>query len=102
MNDGTKFTVRIENVSSADGQVAKDGTKWPFALSPGLWVVHEREVRLERGIAHAGHQLISAGGPGVLLHGPAVQAGGAADRGLRLPGVEPLPEPLPAGPPTLF
>ena len=52
------------------------------------------DVRLElvqpRVPAHAGHQLIGAGGPGVLLHGPAVQAGGAADRGLRLPGVEPL------------
>lgn len=44
----TKFTVRIENVSSAEGQTAKDGSKWPFALSPGLWVVHEREVRLFR------------------------------------------------------
>ena len=52
------------------------------------------DVRLElvqpRFPAHAGHQLISAGGPGVPLHGPAVQAGGAADRGLRLPGAEPL------------
>jgi hypothetical protein len=43
-----KFTVRIENLSSADGQTASNGTKWPFALSPGLWVVHEREVRLFR------------------------------------------------------
>jgi hypothetical protein len=43
-----KFTVRIENVSNADGQVAKDGTKWPFALSPGLFVLHERDVRLFR------------------------------------------------------
>lgn len=43
-----KFTVRIENISSADGQTASNGTKWPFALSPGLWVTHEREVRLFR------------------------------------------------------
>jgi hypothetical protein len=43
-----KFTVRVENISSPDGQTASDGTKWPFALSPGLWVVHEREVRLFR------------------------------------------------------
>src|SRR5262249_61940757 len=43
-----KFTVRIENISSADGQTASNGAKWPFALSPGLWVVHEREVRLFR------------------------------------------------------
>ena len=43
-----RFTVRIENISSADGQTAKDGAKWPFALSPGLFVLHEREVRLFR------------------------------------------------------
>ncbi len=47
-SDGTKFTVRIENISSPDGQTASSGDKWPFALSPGLWVVHEREVRLFR------------------------------------------------------
>ncbi|WP_218082473.1 spondin domain-containing protein [Anthocerotibacter panamensis] len=35
----TTFTVRIENLANPDGQVAKDGTKWPFALSPGAWVV---------------------------------------------------------------
>jgi hypothetical protein len=43
-----KFTVRIENIANKDGQVAKDGSRWPFALSPGLWVVHKREVRLFR------------------------------------------------------
>jgi len=47
-SDGVKFTVRIENISSADGQTASNGDKWPFALSPGLWVLHEREVRLFR------------------------------------------------------
>lgn len=44
--NGTKFTVRIENVSSNDGQTASNGEKWPFALSPGMWVLHEKEVRL--------------------------------------------------------
>jgi len=39
---GTKFTVRIENISSADGQVAADGSKWPFALSPGMFVLNEK------------------------------------------------------------
>ncbi|MFN0107498.1 MAG: spondin domain-containing protein [Blastocatellia bacterium] len=47
-NKEVKFTVRVENISGADGQMAKDGAKWPFALSPGLWVIHEREVRLFR------------------------------------------------------
>lgn len=43
-----KFTVRIENISDKDGQVASNGSRWPFALSPGLWVTHEREIRLFR------------------------------------------------------
>lgn len=43
-----RFKVRIENISDKDGQVASDGAKWPFALSPGMWVTHEREVRLFR------------------------------------------------------
>jgi hypothetical protein len=47
-SEGTKFTVRIENISTPDSQVAKDGTKWSFVLSPGPWVLHEREVRLFR------------------------------------------------------
>jgi hypothetical protein len=40
-----KFTVRVENVSDKGGQTAKDGTKWPFALSPGFYAIHENEVR---------------------------------------------------------
>lgn len=47
-----RFTVRIENISSKDGFTASNGAKFPFALSPGLWVVHELEVRLyKEGIA---------------------------------------------------
>jgi hypothetical protein len=42
------FKVRIENVSAADGQTAKDGTRWPFALSPGLYVVGRKPVALFR------------------------------------------------------
>lgn len=40
-----KFTVKVENVSSKDLQTASDGSKWPFALSPGFWAVHKQEVR---------------------------------------------------------
>jgi hypothetical protein len=43
---GVTFTVRIENISSKDGQTASNGVRWPFALSPGMWVVHDLEVRL--------------------------------------------------------
>jgi hypothetical protein len=65
-----RFTVRIENISNPDGQVAKDGTKWPFALSPGLWVIHEREVRLYReGVpANSGlEEQAESGNAGVLI-----------------------------------
>jgi hypothetical protein len=43
-----KFKVRIENVSAAEGQTAKDGARWPFALSPGLYVVGAKSVALFR------------------------------------------------------
>ena len=46
---GTKFTVRIENISSADGQVASDGSKWPFALSPGMFVLNDKNLLFSEG-----------------------------------------------------
>jgi len=42
------FKVRIENISSPEGQTAADGTRWPFALSPGLYVLDREGVRLFR------------------------------------------------------
>ena len=45
------FTVRIENISSADGQTAADGTRWPFALSPGMFVLNEKNVLFKEGKA---------------------------------------------------
>jgi hypothetical protein len=36
----TKFRVKIENIAVKDGMKAKDGTKWSFAMSPGLCIVH--------------------------------------------------------------
>lgn len=42
----TKFSVRVENISSAEGQIASDGTKWPFALSPGMFVLHHKKSPL--------------------------------------------------------
>lgn len=47
------FKVRIENISSADGQTASDGTRWPFALSPGMYVVDEKGVELFKANAKA-------------------------------------------------
>jgi len=44
-----RFTVRIENISNKDGFTASNGVKFPFALSPGLWVAHGKlDVRLLR------------------------------------------------------
>jgi len=42
----TKFTVRVENISAPDAQTASNGAKWSFALSPGLWVLHDRKSGL--------------------------------------------------------
>ena len=36
----TKFKVRIENISNADGFSASNGMKWPFAISPGAYSIH--------------------------------------------------------------
>ena len=33
------FKVRIENISNPDGLAAADGSKYPFALSPGMYIV---------------------------------------------------------------
>ena len=35
----TKFTVRVENISNAEGMTASNGQKFPFALSPGMFVL---------------------------------------------------------------
>lgn len=45
-NGDVRFTVRVENISDKDGQPASNGSHWPFALSPGLWVAHDKEVTL--------------------------------------------------------
>ncbi|MDQ2855411.1 MAG: spondin domain-containing protein [Acidobacteriota bacterium] len=42
----TKFTVRVENISKPDSQTASDGTKYSFALSPGLWELHGKKSGL--------------------------------------------------------
>ncbi len=40
-----KFKVRIENISTGE-QTNASGTKYPFALSPGMYVVSEKEMPL--------------------------------------------------------
>ena len=63
------FKVRIENISSPEGQTASDGTRWPFALSPGLYVVNEKGAILFRDGKRAGAGLEAQaedGNPAVL------------------------------------
>jgi hypothetical protein len=38
------FKVRVENISAAEGLAATDGAKYPFALSPGLFVVSNKKM----------------------------------------------------------
>lgn len=42
----TKFTVRVENISNPEGMTASNGQKFPFALSPGMFVVSDKNSAL--------------------------------------------------------
>ena len=42
----TKFTVRVENISNAEGMTASNGQKFPFALSPGMFVLSDKNAAL--------------------------------------------------------
>jgi len=42
----TRFTVRVENISNPQGYVASNGTRWPFALSPGMFVLNSKKSSL--------------------------------------------------------
>jgi hypothetical protein len=42
----TKFKVRVENISNPAGQTASDGSRWPFALSPGIWALSKKNSPL--------------------------------------------------------
>src|SRR5262245_15694958 len=45
-NAGTKFTIRVENISDPAGMTASNGTKFPFALSPGMFVLSAKNAPL--------------------------------------------------------
>jgi hypothetical protein len=44
--DPTKFTVRVENISNPQGMTASNGDKFPFALSPGMFVLSDKNAPL--------------------------------------------------------
>ena len=52
----TSFKVRVENISNTEGQLATDGTRWPFALSPGMFLLSEK-----RGVLFADGKFASKG-----------------------------------------
>lgn len=45
----TRLTVRVENISSGDGQTASNGSRWPFALSPGMYVLNDKNILFTEG-----------------------------------------------------
>jgi hypothetical protein len=42
----TKFTVKVENISNPEGMAASNGMKFPFALSPGMFVLSTKKAPL--------------------------------------------------------
>src|SRR5215813_903593 len=44
--EATKFTVRVENISNPEGMTASNGQKFPFALSPGMFVLSDKSAAL--------------------------------------------------------
>jgi hypothetical protein len=42
----TKFTIRVENISNPEGMTASNGQKFPFALSPGMFVLSDKNAPL--------------------------------------------------------
>lgn len=44
--EATKFKVRVENISNLEGMTASNGEKFPFALSPGMFVLSEKNAPL--------------------------------------------------------
>src|SRR5678810_1062806 len=44
--ESTKFTVRVENISNPEGMTASNGQKFPFALSPGMFVLSDKSTAL--------------------------------------------------------
>jgi hypothetical protein len=46
--ESTKFTVRVENISNPEGTTASNGQKFPFALSPGMFVLSDKTAALFR------------------------------------------------------
>lgn len=53
------FKVRVENISEADGVMGQDNTRYPFALSPGFYIVSNKRMQLFEAGKRATRQLES-------------------------------------------
>jgi hypothetical protein len=91
----TRFKVRIENISDPEGQTASDGMRWPFAVSPGVWVVSSKDVRLFTPGKRAGTNGLEAqaedGNPSMLQASLGGQTAHASNNASPLSGIFNMP-----------
>src|SRR5215213_8543709 len=78
------FKVRIENVSTSDGLAAADGSKYTFALSPGIFVVTNDKINFFKAgkKASAGLEAQAEDGNPELLSKNLLTAVGSAKMGI--------------------
>jgi hypothetical protein len=72
------FKVRIENVSDKDGLTAADGSRYPFAISPGVYVISEGKMDIFKEGKKAGPELEAQaedGDPSLLSKKLAIKVG---------------------------
>jgi hypothetical protein len=98
----TKFKVRIENISSADGFTASNGMKWPFAISPGAYSIHRGSGNpLFRVGTYAGNTGLEAqaedGNPEMLVAVASNHAGVVTNGTFKLPVGASTPGPVTPG-----
>lgn len=92
-----KFTVRIENISDKDGLSGADGTRYPFALSPGLFLVSNGKTEAFKAGKKAGPELETQaedGDPGLLLKKFAPKVGSVNEGIFNTPVGATMPGPL--------
>jgi hypothetical protein len=51
------FKIRVENVANVDGVTGQNGSKYPFALSPGFYIVSNKNFQIFETGKKAGRQL---------------------------------------------
>ena len=98
----TKFKVRIENISNADGFTPSNGMKWPFAISPGAYSIHRGSGNpLFKVGSYAGHTGLEAqaedGDPEMLVRGASHHAGVLTNGTFKTPVGASMPGPVTPG-----